>query len=80
MWGSPINMGPEINTQGDEMYPFRHSDGKFYFCSNGHIGMGGLDIFEAELKGDEWQIYNMKCRDVKRFQLYFIMNLLQFFI
>jgi len=60
MWGSPINMGPEINTQGDEMYPFRHIDGKFYFCSDGHIGMGGLDIFEAEEKGDEWQIYNMK--------------------
>lgn len=60
MWGSPINMGPEINTQGEDMYPCMHTDGKFYFCSDGHIGMGGLDIFEAERKGDQWQIYNMK--------------------
>ena len=60
MWSDPINLGAEINTQGDEMYPFMHTDGKLYFCSDGHIGMGGLDIFEAEKKGNEWIIYNMR--------------------
>ncbi|MBN8702516.1 MAG: OmpA family protein [Bacteroidetes bacterium] len=51
-FGSPINLGPTINTSGDEMYPFLHEDGSLYFSSNGHIGMGGLDIFKAEKKGD----------------------------
>ncbi|MDC0204742.1 OmpA family protein [Flavobacteriales bacterium] len=46
-WSTPINMGPAINTHGDEMFPFLHTDGDLYFASTGHIGMGGLDIFKA---------------------------------
>lgn len=46
-WSVPINMGPAINTHGDEMFPFLHADGDLYFASTGHIGMGGLDIFKA---------------------------------
>lgn len=48
-WGQPVNLGPTINTQGDEMYPYIADDDKtLYFSSNYHLGMGGLDIFKAE--------------------------------
>ena len=46
-WSEPMNLGPAINTSGDEMFPFLHSDGTLYFASDGHIGMGGLDIFKS---------------------------------
>ena len=42
----PVNLGPEVNTSGNETHPFR-KDNKFYFSSDGHKGMGGLDIFQA---------------------------------
>ncbi len=52
-WGQPVNMGPAVNTAGDEMYPTVSDDGKrLYFSSNYHPGMGGLDIFVAELSPD----------------------------
>lgn len=45
-WTEPVNLGPEINTSGNEMSPFIHYDDQtLYFASDGHIGMGGLDIF-----------------------------------
>ena len=48
-FGQPVNVGPSINTPGDEMYPYIADDDKtLYFSSNYHIGMGGLDIFKAE--------------------------------
>lgn len=60
-FGKPVNAGPSVNTQGDEMYPFISDDGFLYFSSNGLIGMGGLDIFKAEKKGDKWtNVANMK--------------------
>jgi peptidoglycan-associated lipoprotein len=61
-WGTPTNLGPAINTAGNEQYPFIHDDGTLYFASNGHLGMGGLDIFKAEKKGDDqWaNVTNMK--------------------
>lgn len=46
-WGEPINLGPKINTLGDEKFPF-YLDGILYFASDGHPGMGGLDIFKSE--------------------------------
>lgn len=52
-WSSPKNMGPEINTAGDEMFPTMGEDGTLYFSSNGHVGMGGLDIFSAQRVGDD---------------------------
>jgi peptidoglycan-associated lipoprotein len=59
---SVLNLGPEINTPGDEMFPYVLNDSTFYFSSDGHPGMGGLDIFEAvRHRGSEhWQIENMK--------------------
>jgi peptidoglycan-associated lipoprotein len=60
-WGPPENLGPEINTPGDELFPFVHADGTLYFSSNGHIGMGGLDIFKATRNSaGGWEIENMK--------------------
>lgn len=49
----PINLGPNINTAGNELFPFIHPDGTLYFSSDGHMGMGGLDIFKAEPIGDD---------------------------
>ena len=48
-WSEPANLGPAVNTDGNEMFPFIHEDGSLYFSSNGHIGMGGLDIYKSEL-------------------------------
>ena len=46
-WAAPTNLGPSINTSGDEMFPFVSNDGTLYFSSNGHLGLGGLDVFSA---------------------------------
>ncbi len=52
-WGQPVNLGPSVNTSGDEMYPYMADDDKtLYFSSNYHLGMGGLDIFKAEKAAD----------------------------
>jgi len=52
-WGDPINLGTPINTPGDEKSPFMHSDSyTLYFSSNYHIGMGGYDIFYAQMNGE----------------------------
>ena len=52
-WTEPVNLGSIINTDGDEMSPFIHFDGKtLYFASDGHIGMGGFDLFVTRLKDD----------------------------
>jgi peptidoglycan-associated lipoprotein len=60
-WGEPENLGRAINTPGDEVFPFVHHDGTLYFASNGHIGMGGLDIYKAVLnKAGEWEVENMQ--------------------
>lgn len=59
-WGEPDNLGEAINTSGDEMFPFVKSDSLFYFSSDGHIGMGGLDIFKASLNDTGvWEVENM---------------------
>ncbi len=44
-WDKPKNMGKEINTPGNEMFPYQRNDGRFFFASDGHPGLGGLDIF-----------------------------------
>lgn len=48
-WGAPQNMGPKVNTAGNEMYPWQGRDGSFYFASNGHPGLGGYDIFRSRI-------------------------------
>ena len=52
-WSRPENLGPEINTTGDEYSPFIHADnGTLYFTSNGHQGYGNEDLFIARKGGD----------------------------
>jgi len=53
IWGNPVNLGDSINTPGNEMSPFIHSDGKtLYFASDYWPGMGGYDIFYCRQKND----------------------------
>ena len=52
-WTTPVNMGDKINTDGDEMSPFIHFDGKtLYFASDGRTGLGGFDIYMTRLNSD----------------------------
>lgn len=45
-WGEAINLGDTINTEGNEMFPFYHEETRIlFFASNGHLGLGGLDVF-----------------------------------
>ncbi|MCB0631975.1 MAG: PD40 domain-containing protein [Lewinella sp.] len=53
-WGKPFNLGPEINTGGNEVFPFLHESGTLFFTSDGHKGYGGLDIFMVDLAGRKW--------------------------
>ncbi|MCS6928476.1 MAG: OmpA family protein [Saprospiraceae bacterium] len=53
VFGLPVNLGPVINTPGDEVSPF-YQDGKLYFSSNGHPSLGGLDVFVSEWDGSRW--------------------------
>ena len=56
-WGVPFNLGPTINTEKDEMFPYVNvHNGSLYFSSNGHLGMGGLDVFFVEGSGTEWTV------------------------
>ena len=44
-WGAPINLGKEVNTKGKEAFPFIDAQGNLFFSSDGHAGLGGMDIF-----------------------------------
>lgn len=59
--GSLENLGEQINTSGDEMFPYVRNDSLLYFASDGHPGFGGLDLFRARRNstGDRWSIENM---------------------
>ena len=59
--GSLENLGPQINTPGDEMFPYVRNDSVLYFSSDGHPGFGGLDLFRAHLDrtGQRWSVENM---------------------
>ena len=53
VFGEPVNLGPTINTSGDEMFPAMRYDGALYFAASDRGGMGGFDIFKAEPEGEE---------------------------
>ena len=59
--GSLENLGEQINTSGDEMFPYVRTDSLLYFSSDGHPGFGGLDMFKARLNstGDRWSVDNL---------------------
>ncbi|MEZ4801381.1 MAG: OmpA family protein [Gelidibacter sp.] len=52
--GEPENLGQKINTEGQEMFPFIADDGTLYFSSNGHLGLGGLDVFFTKEIDGKW--------------------------
>jgi predicted secreted protein len=59
--GGVDNPGEPINTPGDEMFPSFRPNGDLYFSSNGHVGMGGLDLFKAEMDSTgNWSVENLK--------------------
>lgn len=53
-WTDPVNLGRPINTEGDEGFPFIHPSGTLYFASDGHPGLGSLDIYAADKMGEGW--------------------------
>ena len=53
-WTDPVNLGPDVNTVGDENFPYLRSDGTLYFSSDNHKGYGGLDVFSATFVNDKW--------------------------
>lgn len=52
--GKPENLGDNINTEGKEVFPFMDSNGTLYFSSDGHMGLGELDVFYAEASGSSF--------------------------
>jgi outer membrane protein OmpA-like peptidoglycan-associated protein/tetratricopeptide (TPR) repeat protein len=52
---NPVNLGPSVNTVGDDSFPYIADDNTLYFSSNGHLGLGGLDVF----KYTDGQVTNM---------------------
>lgn len=53
-WSAAINLGPEVNTEGNEAFPHIHPSGRLFFSSNGHGGLGGYDLFLIDLSGRRW--------------------------
>lgn len=58
-WDDIRNLGPTINTNDDELFPYIRQDGRLYFSSKGHPGYGGLDLFYAIPQDTTWTIFNM---------------------
>ncbi len=59
-YSKPENLGNVINTGGNEMFPYMHHDGTFYFSSNAHNNLGGLDVFMSSFDGTKWlQVENL---------------------
>ncbi|MCL9810091.1 OmpA family protein [Flavobacterium luminosum] len=60
-YGTPVNLGDKINTEGNELFPFVHNDGNLFFSSDGLLGLGELDIFSTILdeNGNVSEIINL---------------------
>ncbi|MDR1880194.1 MAG: OmpA family protein [Tannerellaceae bacterium] len=60
-FGPMENLGTQINTPGDEVFPYARDSATLYFASDGHPGMGGLDLFKATMDSTgQWSVENMK--------------------
>lgn len=59
-WSTPQNLGSEINTKYDELFPSIDKEGTIYFSSEGRIGMGGFDIYKAQKNTGNWIVENLK--------------------
>jgi peptidoglycan-associated lipoprotein len=58
-FGNAVNLGPQINTSGNDMFPRPTADGKLYFSSDGHPGFGKLDLLVAEIVENKWKVTNL---------------------
>jgi peptidoglycan-associated lipoprotein len=58
-WSNVRNLGPIINTPGNEMFPYQATDGSLYFSSTGHPGLGGLDVLVAKRAGGKMIVENV---------------------
>jgi len=59
-WSKAQNLGDKINTEGNELFPFIHTANEMlYFSSNGHLGLGGLDVFEVDLTASNFEVINL---------------------
>jgi len=58
-WGNVRNLGPNINTHGNEMFPYSAIDGSLYFSSDGHPGFGGLDLYKADRREGQMVVQNL---------------------
>lgn len=54
-WSKPSRLNDDVNTAGREGFPYLHEDGTLYFASDGHAGMGGLDLFTANKSASDWK-------------------------
>lgn len=58
--GEPLNLGQKVNTEGQEMFPYISSNNTLYFSSNGHLGLGGMDVYYTrEIDGKMAPIRNV---------------------
>ncbi|MCP4054846.1 MAG: OmpA family protein [Mesoflavibacter sp.] len=58
-YGDPVNLGETINTEGRENFPFISNNGTLYFSSDGHQGLGGLDVFMSNLEATKVAVTNL---------------------
>lgn len=58
-WSDPVSLGSVINTPGQESFPFLYKDSLLFFASNGHSGLGGLDLFYCDLKATHVAVVNL---------------------
>jgi outer membrane protein OmpA-like peptidoglycan-associated protein/tetratricopeptide (TPR) repeat protein len=58
-FGNAVSLGGQINTPGNEMFPYIAPDGKLFFASDGHPGFGKLDLFVAERTDKGWEVKNL---------------------
>lgn len=54
-WSTPVNLGPKVNTEGNELFPFMFNDSILFFSSDGHKGLGGLDVYESNFVVGGWE-------------------------
>ncbi|MDO8998551.1 MAG: hypothetical protein Q7W45_02220 [Bacteroidota bacterium] len=59
-WGTPKNLGPSVNTPGDEVYPSISDEGILFFASDSRPGLGGLDVFYAEPNKEDGTFFTAK--------------------
>ena len=59
-WGSPVNLGGDINTDKEEIFPYIRDNGMLYFSSDRYEGMGGLDLYVAKPRAGVWDVTNLR--------------------